>query len=199
MSTQTIIDYVLENWDNIVLAFLTLGLCLFTWRLSVQTRHLVIQTKRLADIQIEPRISIQAEWDSSEYTYELIVANKGQGAAKNVTCKFEGDNTKFRDTLIFKNTPLVDELHFIRHGIEQFEPGQSYRYFLGSSTRDAFAHAAESPWIFRLQYENLFGEIRKDTQIVEFALFRGDFSPPSKLHEIALILKEIQELLRKRG
>ena len=185
-----IVDFLSANWDRIALIGLTFGLCFVTWRL-------VVQTRRLVDIQVEPRISIYVEWNRSEYDYELIIANNGQGVAKNVRCQFEGDNTYFRETLHLKNATPVDELHFVRHGIEQLEPGQSYRYLIGGTSNKAFESATKKPWIFRLQYENVFGKMCNDTQIVEFTLFRGTFAPPNRLKEISTSLKQIETTLSK--
>lgn len=196
MQTQMIAEFLLEN----SLTVLTFMLVICTAILSWFTRCLAAETKRLRQIQMEPRISIRAEWDREE-AYDLVVSNGGSGPAKNVRCvDFEGDNSHFRKTLKLGNAPLVDELHFIKHGIDHLEPGQTYRYLIGGSgSPESFEAASQSPWIFRLQYENLYGEKRKDTQIIEFSLFKGDFAPPNRLKEIATSLRRICETLEKKG
>ena len=191
MQTQMIAEFLLKNWHTVMLVVFTAILSWFTWRLAVET-------KRLGRIQIEPRISIRAEWDR-EGAFDLVVSNEGLGVAKNVRCSFEGDNSHFRKTLILKNTPLVDELHFIRCGIDHLESGQTYRYLIGGSVAESFDAASKSPWKFRLQYENLYGEKHKDTQVVEFSLFKGDFASPNRLNEIATSLKEIHKALENKG
>ena len=191
LQVQMIAEYLLENWHTVMLVIFTAILSWCTWRLAVET-------KRLGRIQIEPRISIRAEWDREE-AYDLVVSNEGCGAAKNVRCVFEGDNSHFRNTLLLKNAPLVDELHFIRYGIDHLEPGQTYRYLIGGSGAESFEAASKSPWVFRLQYENLYGEKRKDTQVIEFSLFKGDFAPPNRLKEVATSLREIHKTLKNRG
>ena len=187
MQAQIIAEFLLENWHTVMLVIFTAILSWCTWRLAVET-------KRLGRIQIELRISIRAEWDR-EGAFDLVVSNEGCGAAKNVRCVFEGDNSYFRKTLRLKNAPLVDELHFIRCGIDHLEPEQTYRYLIGGSVSESFEAASKSPWVFRLQYENLYGEKRKDTQVVEFSLFKGDFAPPNRLKEIATSLRKICETL----
>ena len=84
----------------------------------------------LGRIQIEPRVSVRAEWDR-EGSYDLVVSNTELGPAKNVKCDFEGDNTHFLNTRVLGNAPLVDQLHFVSCGIDHLEPGQTCRYLIG--------------------------------------------------------------------
>ena len=191
MQTQMLFNYLLEHGFSIALVITSITLCFFTWRLAVETR-------KLGRIQVEPRVSVRAEYDRSEKAYELVIANEGRGVAKNLQCEFEGDSAHFRDSLVFKNATPVDKLHFVTHGIEQLESGQSYRYLIGGTSIEGFELAATSPWVFRLQYENDYGKKHKDLQRVEFSLFKGDFPPPNRIKEISTTLKKIHETLNKQ-
>lgn len=189
--TRILTECLLGNWQTTGLVIFTATLCFFTWRLAVET-------KMLGRIQIEPRVSIRAEWDR-EGSYDLVVSNTGYGPAKDVKCDFKGDNSHFRKTLRLGNAPLVDELHFIRCGIDHLEPGQTYRYLIGGVDPDSFEAASMSPWLFRLQYKNLKGDKIKDTQVVEFTLFKGDYAPTNRMKEIVTSLEKIHEAIENRG
>jgi len=181
-------EYILEIWPSVALVLLSGVLC-------VVTRRLAVETKRLGQIQVEPRVSIRADLNRRTAIYELVVSNEGLGVAKNIQCEFEGDKSKFRSTRSGGGFPMVDELHFIRHGIEQLESRQVYRYFIGGAISEEIKSALESPWVFRLKYENLYGETRQDTQVVEFSLYTGSYTTQDdtevRLREISTHLRDI--------
>ena len=63
---------------------------------AVLTSRLVTETRRMREVQTEPRVSIRVEVDhTGRPGYELTIRNEGQGAAKNVKFEFEGDPSYF--------------------------------------------------------------------------------------------------------
>lgn len=190
MQARMFAEFLLENWHNLALIFLTAVLSLSTWRLTVETR-------RLGQIQVEPRVSIRTEWDRDE-AYELVISNEGLGVAKDIRFTFEGDSTHFHRTLLSVDAPPLEELHFMKQGIDQLESKQTYRYLIGGYVSDELVSGMKGPWIFGLEYKNLFGKTIKDKQVIEFSLFGGNIPPPNRLKEISTHLGKIHQTLDKR-
>ena len=89
--------------------------------------------------------------------------------------------------------PQVDELPAIKDGLDYLEPGQAYRYPVGIVFPEEFERAAEKPWVFQIEYENQHGQKRTGTNIIDFSQFRGMFSEPNHLEQIADHLSFIQQ------
>ena len=97
------------------------------------TWQLVSETRRLREVQTEPRVSIRVEADHTGHPgYELVVENNGQGVAKNVRFEFKGDPSYFRNSWVNRAPPAIDELAIIRNGLDYLEPNQAYRFPLGT-------------------------------------------------------------------
>ncbi len=162
-----------------VVAGATAVYALLTWRL-------VSETRKLREVQTNPRISIRVETDHTGHPgYELVIENNGHGAAKNVQIEFDGDPSYFRSGWAHGHPPVIDELPIIKNGLDYLEPNQAYRFPLGTVSPDEYERATEAPWTFRTQYESLYGKRRTDIYIVDFSQFRGTFFEPNHLREIA--------------
>lgn len=152
----------------------------------------------MREAQTEPRVSIRLEMDHTGlHGYELVIRNEGEGVARNVRFEFEGDSSYFRESFIRGVLPTVDQLPIITDGLPYLEPGQTFRFSLGTVSEKEFNRAAGDPWIFRVQYENLFGEQRKDTYPLDFSQFRGMFFAPNRLVEISQHLDSIRKDLNR--
>ncbi len=82
---------------------------------AVLTRQLVIETRRLREVQTEPRVSVRVETDhTGRHGYELTISNEGQGVAKNVRFAFEGDSSYFRNSWAGRTPPELNELSVIK-------------------------------------------------------------------------------------
>lgn len=174
-----------------VVAVSTVIYALLTWRL-------VSETRRMREVQTEPRVSIRVEADhAGHHGYELVIQNNGQGVAKNVRFEFEGDPTYFRNSWVDRSPPEINELSVIRDGLDFLEPGQVYRFPLGTVSPKEYERAVEAPWTFRTQYESLYGKPKTDTYIVDFSQFRGMFFEPNHLREIADHIKEVRKDLHR--
>ncbi|MDE0141694.1 MAG: hypothetical protein OXI80_13315 [Caldilineaceae bacterium] len=177
----------------------------FTGVVAVSTVFYVILTGWLATetwktrmAYVEPRVSVRVELDSSgHHGYELVIANEGQGVAKNVRFKFEGDPTYFRDSFVTGGPPTVDQLPVIKNGLEFLEKDQNIRIPIGTVSNEEYERAAKSPWTFKVKYENLYGKNRKVTHTVDFSLLRGTFFMPNRLKEIAENLESISKGIGK--
>ena len=169
----------------------TVVYALLTWRL-------VSETRRMREVQTEPRVSIRVEADHTGHLgYELVIQNNGQGVAKNVRFKFEGDSSYFRNSWVGRSPPEINELPVIRDGLDFLEPNQVYRFPLGTVSPEEFERAVKARWIFRTRYESLHGKPRTDTHFVDFSQFRGTFFESNHLKEIAEHMKIMRKDLHR--
>ena len=174
-----------------VVAGATAAYALLTWRL-------VSETRKLREVQTDPRVSVRVEQDHTGHPgYELVVANNGQGVAKNVSFEFEGDPSYFRNIWVNRAPPAINELPIIKNGLDYLEPNQVYRFPLGTVSSDEYERAIETPWTFRTQYESLYGKHRTDTYIVDFSQFRGTLFESNSLKEIANHMKAVRQDLHR--
>ena len=174
-----------------VVAGSTVAYALLTWRL-------VTETRRMREVQTEPRVSVGVDTDHTGHPgYELVVQNNGHGVAKNVRFEFEGDPSYFRSTWVNRSPPQVNELPLFKDGLDYLEPGQAYRFPLGTVSKDEFERAIQAPWTFRARYESILGTPKVDTYIVDFSLFRGMFFDRNHLREISEHMKHMRDDLRR--
>lgn len=174
-----------------VVAGTTAAYALLTWQL-------VSETRKLREVQTDPRVSIRVEADHTGHRgYELVIENNGQGVAKNVQFEFKGDPSYFRNSWVNRAPPAIDELPIIKNGLDYLEPNQAYRFPLGTVSLDEYERAIEAPWTFRTQYESLFGKRRTDTYIVDFSQFEGMFFDSNSLKELADHMKAVRQDLHR--
>ncbi len=174
-----------------VVALSTVVYAVLTWRLVTETRG-------MREFQTEPRVSIRVEANHTGLIgYELVIQNEGQGVAKNVRFGFEGDPSYFRSSWVNRRPPAIDELPIIKSGLDYLESNQSYRFSLGAVSEKEFERAIGAPWIFRTQYESLYGKRKSDTYVVDFSQFSGIFFESNHLKEIAEHMKIVREALHR--
>lgn len=160
----------LVDWSNlaaaIVVAACTFVYAFLTWRLLSETR-------KLREVQTEPRVGVQVEPNHPSRGYDLVIRNTGQGAAQNVRFEFLGDPTYFRDSFGGNAPPPVNQLPVVKDGLVYMEPGYTLTFPLGTTSPKEFDRATREPWEFRVEYENLGGKRRKNNCLVDFSQFKG--------------------------
>ena len=137
------------------------------------TGWLTWETRRMRQAQSEPRVSVQLEPDSKHRGYDLVIRNEGQGPAKKVRFKFEGDSSYFRNSWVGNAPPPVDELPAIRDGLAYLATGQVLKYPIGVVTKEEFDRACQHPWMVNVQYQTFAGAKRKETYPLDFSQFKG--------------------------
>ena len=153
---------------------MTIVLVIATVILACATVNLVRETRRMREFQETPRLSIRAERDL-EKGMALVLRNEGKGVAYYVRfTEFEGDPTYYTETIIMpRDWEGATKAPIFENGVTQWEPGQTFTLFLGGSSKDASARAANEPWIFQVQYENQSGKKICQTIEVDFSLLHG--------------------------
>ena len=174
-----------------VVAVSTVFYAALTWRL-------VVETRRMREVQTEPRVSVRVEANrDGNHGYELVIRNEGLGPAKNVHFEFEGDPSYFRSSWMGRSPPTIDQLPVIKDGLDYLEPDQKFIFPLGSTSEEEFSRATQAPWIFNVKYQNLFGKYKLDTYTVDFSQFLGTFFERKLLKEISEHLDSIQKDLHR--
>ena len=133
-----------------LVALSTLVYAFLTWRL-------VAETRRMREVQTEPRVSVLVELNDQHGHggMDLVIRNEGQGPAQNVRFEFQGDPTYF-DT----DRP-IDQLPVIKNGLPYLGPNQTFRFLMGWLFGDRFMRANEAPWTFDVSYENQMGKLKE--------------------------------------
>ena len=183
--------------------FLSAALVITTIVLALATGTLVRETKRMREFQETPRLSIRVEKTGENGTFlNLVLRNEGQGVAKNV---------RFGD---FKGCPLsysegtkraigvsnVIDQPLFKKGVVQWESGQTYTFLLGSALHEDFKIAAQSPWIFHVQYESMSGMKFNEVLEVDLNFLLGPYiSEFNHLKTISETLSEIHRDIRRPG
>ena len=167
------------------------------------TYRLVAETRRLREIQTEPVISVRAEFSPRAESggLELVIRNEGQGGARNINFRFDGDPTYFVESGI--DTP-INEMPVLRDGLQYLGPNQRFDVLMGWLRGDSYQRAIEKPWIFHVTYENDMRKCRKSTYVVDFAQFDKiilrDSSPLFKIEEhLAEMKSHLGEIKNKEN
>ena len=172
-----------------IVAISTVVYAVLTWRL-------VSETRRMRQMQTEPRISVRPEL-SEHFGHggiELVIRNEGQGPAQNIRFQFQGDPTYFD-----KERP-VDQIPVIKNGLPYLGPNQTFRFLLGWLLGESFTHAMQKPWVFAVLYENQEGKPKKDTYVVDFSQFSqlivGGGPPLTKIEgHLGKLQKDVRNML----
>ena len=187
-----------KSTDGLITAF-TAVVAISTVVYAGLTWRLVAETRKLRQVQTEPRVNVRVEADQGgRHGFELTIQNEGQGVAKNVRFEFEGDPSYFRNSVINNPLPEIPELSIIKNGLDYLDPSQVYRFHMGISSPGEFERAVKKPWKFCVRYEDLYGKRHTANHTVDFSLFSGTLFQPNHLKEISKHLQEISKHLRFR-
>ncbi len=182
-----------EDITSGLIVIFTAALAGFTFYLAKTTRVLSEETRRMREQQIVPRIDARVETGhSGAKNLDLVLKNEGNGPANKVRFQFRGDESHYRSTLISSNPPVISEIPLIKRGIDTWEAGREFRFFLGGASSAAFEDAKEDPWEFSLEYEDSDGKERHQEIEVDFSLLRGTYFAPDHLGEMSKQLKKLR-------
>ena len=151
----------------------------------------------MREFQETPRLSIRLERAGETGRFlNLVLGNEGRGVAKNVRFgDFEGYPLSYSEgverAIGFRN--VIDQPLF-RKGLMQWESGQTFTFLLGSALDEDFGIAAQSPWIFHVQYESMSGMKFNDVIEVDLNFLVGPYiSEVNYLKTISETLSDIHK------
>ena len=181
-------DILLVAFTGVV-ALSTVVYALLTWRL-------VSETRKLREGQNEPHVSMRVEFSerAANGALELVIRNEGQGPAKDIHFRFQGDSSYFATT----GRLPIDQLPVIRNGLSYLGSNQRFGIILGWLRGETFRRACESPWTFSVDYKNSSGKHRNERYAIDFSQFDElilrDSSP---LFKIEQHLEKLQHSVEK--
>lgn len=138
------------------------ALVLLTAVLAWYTRTLAIEAKTTRMQQVEPQVVVTIEPSKCMTHMELVIANTGQGVARNIKVvadpDFEVENSK-------------GGCHFNEYGfleLDVLKPRQEIRHHLG-----AYIHLSKHPMSMTSTCEDLFGNIHVFTTNIDVSSLEG--------------------------
>ena len=166
-----------------VVTLSTVVYAILTWRL-------VSETRKLREVQTEPKIHITL--NSLDFLISLTrlkIENIGSGPARNlkiIPSTVSGGESAQR---------LIEDLtrsNFFKTGLRHFGPGQII-YSLYTDMRKDFEGKSASVLSFKLHYENDFGKKYEDEIIIDMSEMKNDYRFQPHLYKIAQSLEAIQK------
>ncbi len=167
-----------------IVAIATVVYALLTWRL-------VSETKRMREVQTEPKISIIAQPREEWINFvDMIIQNIGFDTAYNIKFKIDPD-------FEYRDGKFLSDLGFMKKGLAYLAPNQGLRFFLTSMV-EKFEEKIDRPFEFEVIYENSIGKNFKETYSIDFSELVGLSQvgePP--MYKIVKNLEKLQDSLSK--
>ena len=163
------IAYLNSNSGALTVIF-TAVVTISTVAYAILTRSLVSETKKMREVQTEPRIEIILKpLDSAINIVRLNVRNIGLGPAKNV--KFTS-NVSSGGEGAEKLLGEFNKANFLKTGLKYFGPGHELHSGYTQITKDFDAKVA-SVLIYGLEYESITGKKYSDQITIDLSELKG--------------------------
>lgn len=187
---ENLITFLNQNSGALTVVF-TGVVTLATVVYAALTAILVSETRKLRQVQTEPRIEITVDaLDFAVNIVRLCIRNIGEGPAKNV--KFEAsvvDGGEVAESLLEQFLSP----NFFKTGLRYFGPGQ-FRFSGYTQSNKDFEAKASSVLCFKVTYESVTGKKYKEEIVVDMAELRGRYQlGKPNLYSIAKSMEKIHE------
>ena len=185
------IDFLNQNSGAITLIF-TMVVALATVAYVVLTWSLVSETKKLREVQTEPKISAiiqpREEWLNF---IDLIIQNIGLGPAYNI--QFQVDPDFEEEGRSFK----LSDIGFIKNGLRYLAPNQKLQTYL-TNLADNFEQKCNNPFRIVVSYQSAIGKRYNDEYLIDFSQRREirDVGKPA-INKIADSIERIETHVEK--
>lgn len=187
---EDLIAFLNQNSGALTVVF-TGVVTLATVVYATLTAILVVETRKLRQVQTEPSIEITVDaLDFAVNIVRLCVRNIGEGPAKNV--KFEPSVIEGGEIAESLLSEFISP-NFFKTGLRYFGPGQ-FRFSGYTQTNKDFEAKASSSLCFKVSYESVTGKKYKEKIIVDMAELRGRYQlGKPNLYSIAKSMEKIQK------
>jgi len=190
MTTTEALDFLNKNSGALTVLF-TAVVTISTVVYSVLTGKLVSETKRMRQVQTEPKIEVTIKpFDFAIHIVRLHIRNIGLGPAMNV---------KFNPKVISGGQAaqdLLDEFsqtNFFKIGLNYFGPGQD-RYSHYTQMTHVHDEKIESVLAIEVSYESTTGVKYKEQAMIDMSELKGVYQLGTpNLYSIAKSLENIQK------
>lgn len=189
MLSETIV-YLNSNSGALTVVF-TAVVTISTVAYAILTWSLVSETKRMREVQTEPRIEITLK--SLDYAINIVrlhIRNIGLGPAKNI--RFTSHISSGGD-VAEKLLEEFNKANFLKVGLKYFGPGHEFYSGYTQITKDFDAKIA-SVLIYDVEYESFTGKKYKDQITIDISERKGttQFGKPN-LYAIAQSIEAIEK------
>jgi len=158
---------------------------------AVLTAILVSETKKMREVQTEPRIEIILRpFEFAINIVRLHIKNIGLGPAENL---------KFNSSVISggeaaeKLLAEFTETNFFKTGLKYFGPGQEIYSHYSQMTQD-HAQKIESVLLFEIEYQSVTGSKYKEKTIIDMSEMKGIYRlGKPNLYTISQSLEKMQK------
>ncbi len=190
MTTSEVLDFLNKNSGALTVLF-TAVVTISTVIYSVLTGKLVSETKRMRQVQTEPKIEVTIKsFDFAIHIVRLHVRNIGLGPAINV---------KFNPRVLSGGQAaqeLLDEFtqsNFFKIGLNYFGPNQE-RYSHYTQMTQGHTGKIESVLAIDISYESTTGVTYKEQAMIDMSELKGEYQLGTpNLYSIAKSLEKIQK------
>lgn len=157
----------LNKYSSAITVIFTVVVALATVAYVLLTRSLVSETKKLREVQTEPKISVIIQPDERYINWiNLVIQNIGLGPAYNLQFQvypdFEEKERKFK----------VSEIGFIKNGLRYMAPNQKLQTFL-TNTGENFEQKCEKSFTMKIAYQNAVEKTYNDEYLIDFSQQKG--------------------------
>ncbi|MDT8878048.1 hypothetical protein RSO68_01030 [Halomonas saccharevitans] len=185
-----ILESLKQHSDALTVIF-TAVVTLSTVVYAVLTGILVSETRKMREVQTEPKIHITLEsFDFAIHIIRLNIQNIGLGPARNLTFQPSViDGGESAEKLLTEFT----ESNFFKTGLRHFGPGQNVYSTYTQTTQD-FEGKSASVLSFKIEYESATGKKYSDEIIIDMSEIKGRYQlGKPNLYAIASSLEKLQK------
>jgi len=186
------LDFLNENSGAFAVIFSSV-VAIATAIYAILTWRLVSETRKLREIQSNPKLSItikpREEWIS---LIDMIIINIGAGPALEIRFTLKED-------FEYRKNKFLSQLNLIKNGLDYLAPKQKVQFFL-TSMIEKFQDKIEKPILIQVTYKNAQGNQFFEEFIIDFSTLVGlsQLGEPS-INKIAKNVEEIQKDIHKIG
>ena len=187
---DNLIQFLNQNSGALTVVF-TAVVTISTVVYAVLTAVLVLETKKMREVQTEPRIEITLRpLESAINIVRLHIKNIGLGPAENL---------KFTPSVISggegaeKLLAEFIETNFFRTGLKYFGPGQEMYSHYSQMSQD-HDQKIQSILLFEMEYHGVTGSKYKEKTIIDMSEMKGSYQlGKPNLYAISLSLEKMQK------
>lgn len=171
---------------------LSFGIVILTTVYAYFTYLLFSESRKMREIQINPKLSIYLSCETRELIFKnLVIANIGLGPAYNIKFEVIPDFTLF-------NEKQLSDIPLIKAGIPYMAPNFKYEFLISDVNWEKYA---DKSFVIKATYQNSLKKLTTDEFIIDFSVWEGltminpkGFSDVvNKLEKIETSIRELKE------
>lgn len=172
---------------------LTSGIVVLTLVYAYFTYALFSESRKMREIQTNPRLSVYLMCDSHSIRMKnLVVKNIGLGPAYDIKFKLSSDFTLF-------DGKQLSEIHFIKTGIPYMPPRYDIQFLM---TDFDYPKYADISFVITIKYQNSLKQLFEEDFVIDFSLWKNltNITPkglPDVVEELKNINRNLEKIIQK--